>query len=110
MSILNTVLKLFVGDKNKEDLKLLQPIIAKVNAFEGEMSKISNDELRNKTATFKLKIAEGTKEFTSKIEKLNEEAKTANIDRKEEIYAEIDQLSNESYEATEKVLNDIIIF
>ncbi len=107
MSILNTVLKLFVGDKNKEDLKLLQPIIAKVNAFEVEMSKISNDELRNKTATFKLKIAEGTKEFTSKIESLVEEAKTANIDRKEEIYTEIDQLRDDSYAATENILNEI---
>ena len=49
MSILNSVLKLFVGDKKKSDLKLLQPIITNVRAFESEISKLSNDELRAKT-------------------------------------------------------------
>ena len=85
MSILNSVLKLFVGDKKKSDLKLLQPIIANVRAFESEISKLSNDELRAKTIYFKQKIAEGTTEFTSKITALNEEAHDANVDRKEEI-------------------------
>ena len=56
MSILNSVLKIFVGDKKKSDLKLLQPIIAKVNSFENEISKLTNDELRSKTIYFKQKI------------------------------------------------------
>ena len=34
------------------------------------ISNLSNDELRNKTALFKQRIAEGTLEFTSKIEAL----------------------------------------
>ena len=43
MSFLNTVLKAFVGDKNKKDLKLLQPVISEVNIFKEEMSQLSND-------------------------------------------------------------------
>ncbi|WP_372744451.1 preprotein translocase subunit SecA [Lutibacter sp.] len=108
MSILNSVLKLFVGDKKKSDLKLLQPIITNVRAFESEISKLSNDELRAKTIYFKQKIAEGTSEFTSKITALNEEAHDANVDRKEEIYAEIDSLEDLRYEASEKILKEII--
>ena len=53
MSIINSVLKAFVGDKKKKDLKLLQPIIANVTSFEKELSLLSNDELREKTIYFK---------------------------------------------------------
>ncbi len=108
MSILNSVLKVFVGDKKKKDLKLLQPIVEKVNVFEKEISALTNDELRAKTAYFKQKIADATSEYISKINKLQEEATQANIDRKEEIYEEIDALEDESYQVSEKVLQEIM--
>ncbi|UMB54796.1 preprotein translocase subunit SecA [Lutibacter sp. A64] len=107
MSIINSVLKIFVGDKKKSDLKLLQPIVKKVAAFESEMSNLTNDELRAKTAYFKDIIAKATNEYTSKIEELKKEAHDANVDRKEEIYTEIDQLEESSYEALEKTLKEI---
>ncbi|NLP57915.1 preprotein translocase subunit SecA [Lutibacter sp. B1] len=108
MSILNTVLKAFVGDKKKKDLKLLQPIVTKVTTFEKEIANLTNDQLRDKTNYFKQQIAEATSEFTSKIKELEEEAHEANIDRKEEIYAEIDNLEDESYEVSEKKLLEIM--
>ena len=108
MSIINSVLKIFVGDKNKRDLSLLQPIVAKVNAFEKEITNLTNDQLREKTAYFKQIIADDTKEYTSKINKLKEEVADANIDRKEEIYGEIDNLEDDLYRASEKTLNDIM--
>jgi preprotein translocase subunit SecA len=108
MSILNTVLKAFVGDKNKKDLKLLQPVIAQVKKFEEGLSQFSNDELREKTNSFKQKIKDGTHVCTSKIKELEEEAKEAHIDRKEEIYDEIDQLEDEAYSISEDILNDIL--
>ena len=37
MSILNSVLKVFVGDKKKKDLKELQPIVTNVRSFESQM-------------------------------------------------------------------------
>ena len=108
MSIINSVLKIFVGDKNKRDLALLQPIVAKVNAFEKEITNLTNDQLRDKTAYFKQKIADDTSEFTSKINKLKEEVTEANIDRKEEIYGEIDNLEDDLYHASEKTLIEIM--
>ena len=108
MSIINSVLKIFVGDKNKRDLALLQPIVAKVNAFENEIINLTNDQLRDKTAYFKQKIADDTSVFTSKINKLKEEVIDANIDRKEEIYNEIDNLEDDLYHASEKTLNEIM--
>ncbi|MBL4723879.1 MAG: preprotein translocase subunit SecA [Lutibacter sp.] len=108
MSIINSVLKVFVGDKKKKDLKLLQPVVTNVHSFEKEISALNNDELRAKTIYFKNKIKEGTIEFTSKIKELGEEAHEANVDRKEEIYAEIDSLEDLSYEASEKILTEIM--
>jgi len=37
MSILNSVLKVFVGDKQKKDLKILQPIVYDVKKFESAL-------------------------------------------------------------------------
>ena len=61
MSFLNSVLKVFVGDKSKQDVKALSPIVDKVKAFESALEQLSHDELRAKTAEFKAKIAEARK-------------------------------------------------
>ncbi len=107
MSIINSVLKIFVGDKTKKDLKLLQPIVDKVRLFDDEMDSLTLEELRAKTNKFRDIINEAIKSITDKINDLNIEIETAGIDRKEEIYKEIDQLKNEEYETSEKILNDI---
>ncbi|MCH3882521.1 MULTISPECIES: preprotein translocase subunit SecA [Tenacibaculum] len=108
MSILNSVIKLFVGDKQEKDLKILQPIVNKVNAFESALASLSHDELRAKTIEFKSKIAKATEEFTTKISSLEAQATEAAIDDQEGIYAEIDSLKDLAYEASEKVLEEIM--
>ncbi len=108
MSLLNSVLKVFVGDKSKKDLKELQPIVDAVRVFDSEMEGLSIDELRYKTIEFKQKIKDATQITEDKIIELKGEIETANIDRKEEIYKEIDGLNNEIYETSEAVLNEIL--
>ena len=108
MSILNSVIKIFVGDKQQKDLKILRPIVEKVSAFETSLSKISNDELRGKTVEFKQRIAEGVKVFNDKITTLEKEAKEVGIERQQEIFSEIDSLKNDSYDVSESILNEIM--
>ena len=108
MSILNSVIKIFVGDKQQKDLKILRPIVEKVSAFETSLSKISNDELRGKTVEFKQRIAEGVKVFNDKITALEKEAKEVGIERQQEIFSEIDTLKNDSYDVSESILNEIM--
>ena len=43
--MLGKILKLFVGDKSKKDLKLINPIIEQIHSFEQVMNSLSNDEL-----------------------------------------------------------------
>ena len=109
MSFLNSVLKVFVGDKSKQDVKALSPIIEQVKAFEKELEALSHDGLREKTVYFKTKIAEARKEIEDKKSKLLEEAEaTEDIDKREDIYQEIDKLEDQSYKITEGVLNEIM--
>jgi len=108
MSLLNSVLKIFVGDKQQKDLKLLQPIVEKTNSFAEAIGNLSNDELRAKSEEFKSKIKEATNSFDTKITELEQEALSAGIDRQEEIYAEIDTLKDEAYEVSEAVLQEIM--
>ncbi|MFL0204971.1 preprotein translocase subunit SecA [Tenacibaculum maritimum] len=108
MNILNSVIKLFVGDKQQKDLKTLQPIVDKVTSFEKKISQLSNDELRQKSNDFKTKIKEATKSFNEQIATLEMEAKSADIDRQEDIYAEIDELKDQSYKASEAILQEIM--
>ncbi len=108
MKVLNSLIKLFVGDKQKKDLKELQPIVDKVNSFGATLSSLSNDELRAKTEEFKTKIKNATQSFDEKIASLEEKATTADIDSQEEIYTEIDKLKDESYEISEKTLEELM--
>ncbi len=109
MSFLNSVLKVFVGDKSKQDVKALMPIVEKVKSFESQIESLSHDELRAKTLEFKSKIADARKSTEDEIAKLLEEANTTeDIDRKEDIYQEVDKLKDESYNITEETLNDIL--
>ncbi len=108
MSLLNSVLKIFVGDKQQKDLKLLQPIVTQTRSFEDAIGALSNDELRGKSTTFRTKIKEATASFDEKIAALEKEATTANIDRQESIYSEIDGLKDQAYEVSENVLNELM--
>ena len=109
MSFLNSILKVFVGDKSKQDVKTITPIVKQIKTFEGALSSLSHDELRGKTIEFKAKIAEATKSLNSQIEQLKEEANnTDDIDKREDIYLSIDKLKDDVYTTTESVLNNIL--
>jgi preprotein translocase subunit SecA len=109
MSFINSILKAFVGDKSQKDVKALQPYLNKIKALESSLSFISNDELRAKTVAFKEKIKLSRAEKDAKIAALKIEVETTeDIDKKEDIYANIDVLENEAYEISEKTLMEIL--
>lgn len=109
MSLINSVLKVFVGDKSEKDVKALQPLVKEIKSFEQQLESMSSDELRQKTATFKSTIQEERKEIDDKIDVLKEEVQhSTDIDRNEEIYTEIDQLEEEAYKISENTLNTIL--
>ncbi|MBW2962601.1 preprotein translocase subunit SecA [Mesonia aestuariivivens] len=109
MGFLDSVIKMFVGDKSEKDVKSIQPIVDKIKALESEFEKLSLDELRNKTTSFKQKIKEATQSVDQQIVDLRQKAEDSeDIAEKEDIYAQIDGLKEEAYAISEEILNEIL--
>ena len=53
------LLKKIVGSKNDRELKRIRPMVDQVNNFERDVSPLTNDQLRAKTAEFKDRIGKG---------------------------------------------------
>ena len=56
MSIIEKVF----GTHSERELKRIEPIVKKIESYRDEMGKLTDEELRGKTATFKKRVAEGT--------------------------------------------------
>ncbi|PQL91757.1 preprotein translocase subunit SecA [Apibacter adventoris] len=109
MNILNSVLKLFIGDKHKKDLEQLNKYLDKIKKEESGISSLSTDELRNKTIEFKEKIAQANSELKAQISDLKSKTQqTDDVDEKENLYAQIDKLEKEVYDIEEKVLLELL--
>src|SRR3954466_4291228 len=57
--IVDTLLAKVIGTQNERDLKRLRPYVAAINAKEPEIQKLSDDQLRGKSAEFKVRLANG---------------------------------------------------
>ena len=68
MSFINSILKVFVGDKSKQDVKAIMPIVNEIKSFESQLEGLSHDELRAKTSHFKALIAEARAPFNKEID------------------------------------------
>ncbi len=109
MSLINSILKAFVGDKSQKDVKAMQPLINKIKSYESALAQLSHDELREKTIYFKDTIRKARAEKDAKIASYLEEVeKIEDIDAREDIYASIDALEKEAYEISEKTLLEIL--
>ena len=105
MSFVNNLLKVFVGDKTKKDLKSILPLVDKIKSHENDFEQLSHDELRAKTAAFKQEIKTARAEFDQQIEQHKETINnTEDIDQREQLYNSIDQLESDALVVIEEVL------
>ena len=58
---LGSLTRKIFGSSNDRRIKGYQPRVQAINAMESQLSKLSDDELKAKTAEFRAKIADGTK-------------------------------------------------
>ena len=109
MSFINSIIKVFVGDKSQKDVKATQPYINKIKSIEPAIAALSNDDLRAKTTEFKQRIAEARSAKDAEINKLQIEVEAiADIDAREDLYNAIDAIEKEAYEISEKTLLEIL--
>tara|TARA_B100000073_G_scaffold10624_1_gene8892 strand:+ start:1041 stop:1334 length:294 start_codon:yes stop_codon:yes gene_type:complete len=67
MSLVDSILNIFLGDKGKKDIKEVSPIVDLILKCEDEIKDISNDDLRSITASFKSEIKELKKPFSLRL-------------------------------------------
>ncbi|TNE54502.1 MAG: preprotein translocase subunit SecA [Bacteroidetes bacterium] len=104
------LLKKIFGDKSEKEQKEYQPIIDQVHEFTGQLTGISDDDLRAKTTTFQNKIKSATEALDQEVIELKAKANSVDIDPldKEAIYEKIDALTKDLDEKIEEVLLELM--
>ena len=109
MSIINSLLKVFLGDKSGKDLKKLTPLVKEINSHFDTLSSLSNDELRNKTSEFKKIISEQTSEVNQSISDLNSKISTETSENiKEDLFKQVEVLEDDLLKIKANTLDDIL--
>src|SRR5213080_3294780 len=77
MNIDKVLTKVF-GSSNERFLKSIQPAIAKINEFEPSIQKLSDEQLRERTAFFKAQVADAVKDARDKDDRKYREQEVLN--------------------------------
>ena len=109
MSVFSGILKTFIGDKAKKDLKAIFPLVDKIHNASNELKTLSHDDLRAKTTVFKSEIAEIRKPHFDEIEKLKAKIdELTDLDEKESLYANIDRITTQAHDEVAAYLDSIL--
>lgn len=109
MSIINSVLGLFLGNKYERDLKEINPYIEKIHIEYQKLQALSNDSLRELTDGLKAEIQSSIENDENEIKSLREKAETEeDINLKEELYNSIDKIEKQINEKLEAVLDQLV--
>ena len=109
MSIINSILGLFLGNKYERDMKEISPYVVKIHEEYSKLQGLSNDELRNLTAELKKEIADHLAPDEAEIRELKEKAeKEEDVYKKEEYYNEADKIEKRIDDKLEKKLDECV--
>ena len=102
--------KNLLGTKSDRDIKEVTPYLKKIKDAYVGISKLSNDELREKTVEFRQRIAKYIEPQETQIADLKKriEEEDIAVGEKEKMYETLDKLAKESYDRSQEVLNEIL--
>ncbi len=109
MSLLNSILKVFIPNKSKKDLREAEPIVKKIHEKGFDLEKLNNDQLRSVKTDLKKQITDLKKPFQSKIDEIKKIiSKSTNIDENEKNYNKIDKIEGEYLDQLDLLLDRIL--
>ncbi|HVU99387.1 MAG TPA: preprotein translocase subunit SecA [Puia sp.] len=109
--MLGILSKIFGGNKSEKDIKQIQPVVEQINQHFAAFQSLSNDELRGKTVEFRARIREHLSKIDTQVAELNKQAEELpfnDINGKDVIYQQIDELKKERDEQIEEVLETLL--
>ncbi len=110
MGALENIIGKFFGKKSDKDYKELRPWVEKIKTEYKKLKDLSNDELRAKTTELKNRIDEHIKPELDEIAdyKTKLDNQEVDLEDRETIYKEIDQIESDIDLKIEDVLNEIL--
>jgi preprotein translocase subunit SecA len=107
--LINALLGKIFGTKNERELKRLRPNVAAISALEPAMKRLSDDELRAKTAEFRQRIQDRLKSIPDEPDADAERLKQIDDERRKATNEVLDEILVEAFavvrEAGRRVLN-----
>ena len=110
MSLVNSLIKILVGDKSQKDIKNVTPLVTKIKAVEAAIVSLSDDELRAKTVGFQNLVKREIQPLEDEVAELKAkvENKDLSITDKEALYDKIDSMTKVIDEKIEEALTSIL--
>ena len=99
--------KLF-GNKNTRDMREIQPWVEKVKQAYPSIAKLTNDELRAKTQELKERIKHSAVAENAKIIELKSMVEATEIEKREQLFNQIDKLETAVLDKYEVALDEIL--
>ena len=107
MNIIEFITKLF-GNKAQKDMREIQPYVDQVKAIYPEIDALSNDALRARSQALMDKIAATVAPKKTKIAELRASIEALEIDKREKVYQQIDDLEKEIKEQYKVILMEVL--
>ena len=107
MNIVEFITKLF-GNKAQKDMREIQPYVDLVKAVYPEIDALSNDQLRARSQALMDKIAASVAPQKAKMAELRASIEELEIDKREKVYQQIDDIEKEVKEQYKVILMEVL--
>ena len=104
----NDILTKLFGNKSQRDVKAIQPWVDKIKAAYPSVEGLSNDELRARSQALMQQMQDMVADDRKKIEELKATVETLEVDKREKVWAEIDELKKKVLDTFDNQLNEIL--
>ena len=104
----NDFLAKIFGNKAQRDLKEVSPVVNKIKEIYPTIEKLSHDELRARTAAIRQQLRDVVKKERSRIEEIRAEVEHTELDKREKLYKEIDELDKKILDTLEVELDKVL--
>ncbi|PKD42600.1 preprotein translocase subunit SecA [Rhodohalobacter barkolensis] len=109
---ISKVLTSIFGTKSARDLKKLWPVVDEINSFEDEMKGLTDEELKQKTESFRALIKERTQDVSDQIseikEKMDSNDESISLEERREFSDRLSELEQDWLDILEDTLDEIL--
>ncbi len=109
--MLSFITRILGGTKSQRDVKKIQPYVEAINAEFERLNNISNDDLRARTLDFKSRLAHHIRPEQAQIKEIRQQVEDhpdMDVDEKERLWGQVDELEEAIQEKTNEKLDEIL--